>query len=68
MVTSLPKNIDRWDDDRLATDYMRKINLRNSKIWFRYRSRITVKVKANSSSAFTYNMECRHFKSGEVKS
>ena len=52
MVTSRPTVIDRWDDNRLATDYMKQVHLDDARVWFRYRSRMTVRVKANESSAF----------------
>ena len=58
MVTSMPKIKDRWDDDILARDYMRKVNLTDTRIWFRYS--MTVRVKANTSYTFRDNMDCRH--------
>ena len=47
-----------WDDDRLAKDYMRNVSLADTRIWFIYRSRVTVRVKTNRSSAFRDNVDC----------
>ena len=55
-----------WDDDRLAKDYMRNVSLADTRIWFIYRSRVTVRVKTNRSSAFRDNVDCRHCDSGEI--
>ena len=61
---SVPKIQDRYLDDKNERDYIKKISLRDTRSWFRMRSRMTLRIKANSSSAFRDNMECRHCDTG----
>ena len=52
MLTSRPKLMDRWDDNRQSQDYMKQTNLDDAQVWFRYRIRMTFEVKASRSSTF----------------
>ena len=36
------------------------MSLRDTRTWFRRRSRMTLRIKANRSSVFTGNMGCRY--------
>ena len=44
------------------------MNINDARVWFRYRSKMTVRVKANRSSEFRNNMGCRHCNTDEVES
>ena len=44
------------------------MNLDNARVWFGYRSKITVIVKDKISSEFRNNMGCRHCNTEEVES
>ena len=37
-------------------------------MWFRYKSRMTVRVKANRTSEYSNNMGCRHCNTNEIES
>ena len=50
---------DRYSDDRTERDYIKKI-LRDTRIWFRRLSRMTLRIKANRSSMFRGDMGCRY--------
>ena len=63
MVANMPKIEDRYSDDRKERDYIKRMSLRDTRIWFRQRSRMTLRIKANRSSAFRGNLGCRY--SGE---
>ena len=60
MVSNMPKIEDRYSDDRKERDYIKRMSLRDTRIWFRQRSRMTLRIKANRSSAFRGNMGCRY--------
>ena len=60
MVSNMPKIQDRYSDDRKERDYIKRMSLRDTRIWFRQRSRMTLRIKANRSSAFRGNMGCRY--------
>ena len=51
---------DRYSDDRVERDYIQRMSLRDTRIWFRRRSRMTLKIKANRSSVFTGDMGYRY--------
>jgi len=55
-----PKIGDRYSEDRKERDYIRRMSLRDTRIWFRQRSRMTVRIKANRSSQFKNQMGCRY--------
>ena len=38
---------DRWNDNIIERDYLRKINLRDAQAWFRFRSRMTTRIETN---------------------
>ena len=57
----MPKIQDRYSDDRVERDYIKKMSLRDTRAWFRRRSRMTLRIKANRSSVFTGNMGCRYY-------
>ena len=50
-----PKLDDRYLDDRVERDYIQKNSLKDTRIWFRRRSRMTLRIKANRSSVFRGN-------------
>ena len=60
MVSNMPKIKDRYSDDRKERDYIKRMSLRDTRIWFRQQSRMTLRIKANRSSVFTGNMGCRY--------
>ena len=51
---------DRYSDDRVERDYIKRMSLRDTRIWFRRRSRMTLRIKANRSSVFTDDMGSRY--------
>ena len=55
MVTRRPIVMGRWDYVRQSRDYTKQVNLYDTLVWVRYRSRMKVRVKANRSSAFRKN-------------
>ena len=50
---------DRWEKDSEKRDYLGYMNLREARVWVRYRSRMTKGVKANRASAHRNDMNCR---------
>ena len=42
------------------TTEMKRMSLRDTRIWFRQRSRMTLRIKANRSSVFKNQMGCRY--------
>ena len=60
MMTNMTKIQDRYSDDRKERDYIKRMSLRDTRIWFRQRSRMTLRIKANRSSVFHGNMGCRY--------
>ena len=56
----MPKIKDRYSDDRVERDYIKRMSLRDTRTWFRQRSWMTLRIKANRSSVFTGNMGCRY--------
>ena len=60
MIADRPKIDDRYSDDRKERDYIKRMSLRDTRIWFRQRSRMTLRVKANRSSVFKNQMGCRY--------
>ena len=60
MVMNKIKIQDRYSDDRVERDYIKRMSLRDTRIWFRRRSRMTLRIKANRSSVFTGDMGCRY--------
>ena len=60
MVSSMPKIQDRYSDDRVERDYIKRMSLRDTRTWFRQRSRMTLRIKANRSSQFKNQMGCRY--------
>merc|ERR1711892_1098580 len=59
-IAHRPKIGDRYSEDRKERDYIRRMSLRDTRIWFRQRSRMTVRIKANRSSQFKNQMGCRY--------
>ena len=49
-----------YSDDKNERDYIKKLYLRDNRIWFRVRSRITLKIKGKISSIFREDVTCRH--------
>ena len=41
---------DRWEEDSKKRDYLSYMNLREARVWIRYRSRMTKGVKLNKAS------------------
>ena len=60
MVDNMPKIEDRYSDDRKERDYIKRMSLRDTRIWFRQRSQMKLQIKANRSSLFKGNMGCRY--------
>ena len=60
MIANRPKINDRYSDDRKERDYIKRMSLRDTRIWFRQRSRMTLRIKANRSSVFKGQMGCRY--------
>ena len=60
MMEHKPKIGDRYSEDRKERDYIQRMSLRDTRIWFRQRSRMTVRIKANRSSQFKNKMGCRY--------
>ena len=60
LMTNMTKLQDRYSDDRKERDYIKRMSLRDTRIWFRQRSRMTLRIKANRSSVFQGNMGCRY--------
>ena len=60
MIAERPKIEDRYSEDRKERDYIKRMSLRDTRIWFRQRSRMTLRIKANRSSVFTDQMGCRY--------
>ena len=54
----MPKIQDRYSDDRKERDHIKIMSLRDTRICFRQRSQMTLRIKANRSSAFRGNMGC----------
>ena len=52
--------MDRLNNDRKMRNYLRQVNIEEARVWFRYRSRMTVRIKANIYSEFRNNMGCKH--------
>ena len=50
---------DRWEEDCKKRVYLSYMNLREDRVWIRYRSRMTAGVKANKSSMHRNDMKCR---------
>ena len=44
---------------------LKRMNLPDARMWFRYRCKITKYIKGNTSSAYRDNMSCRYCTSGE---
>ena len=40
-------------------NYLKGMNLMNTRVWFRYRCKITAHIKGNKSSMYKDNMQCR---------
>ena len=52
---------DIWDENkRDKRNYLERMNIDDARVWFRYRSKMTIRVKGNRTSAFRDNMDCRH--------
>ena len=47
-------------EPRKQRNYLKRMNLPDARTWFRYRSKMTKRVKGNTSSAFRNNMDCIH--------
>ena len=60
LIMNMPKIQDRYSDDRVERDYIKRMSLRDTRIWFRRRTRMTLRIKANRSSVFTGNMGCMY--------
>ena len=56
----MPKIIDKYSGDRKERGYIKRMLLRDTRIWFRPRSRMTLRIKDNRFSVFTRNMGCRY--------
>ena len=63
LVKSRPKIQDRYSDEKTEQDFIKKLSLRDTKIWVR-----VIRVRSNRSSAFREDMTCRHCDSGENES
>ena len=57
---------DRRQEDCKKRDYLSYMNLREARVWIRYRSRMTAGVKANKSLMHRNDMKCRYCKSEAV--
>ena len=55
MIANKPKIGDRYTEDRKERDYIKRMSLRDTRTWFRQRSRMTVRIKANRSSQFEHH-------------
>merc|ERR1719483_768375 len=60
MMEHKPKIGDRYSEDRKERDYIQRMSLRDTRTWFRQRSRMTLRIKANRSSQFKNQMGCRY--------
>ena len=61
LVTNRPKVADKWNDNRRTRNYLAQINIDDARVWIRYRSKMTVGIKANRSSDYRNNIGCRHW-------
>ena len=52
IVMNKTKILDRYSEDRVERDYIKRMSLRDTRIWFRRRTRMTLRIKANRSSMF----------------
>ena len=43
--------------------YLRRMNLPDARVWFRFRCEITSHINGNMSSMYRDNMKCRYYKS-----
>ena len=68
MVILRDKIKDRYSEDKKKGDYKKKLNLGDTRNWFRERRRMTVRVKAKRSSAFRDDMTCIHCESDDIES
>ena len=50
---------DRWQEDCKKRDYLSYMNLREARVWIRFRSRMISGVKANKSLMHRNDMTCR---------
>ena len=57
-----------WEDKRKERNYLNRINLDYTRVWCRYRSKMTIRVKENWSSEFKTNMDRRHCNTKEEES
>ena len=60
MIANRPKINDRYSDDRKERDYIKRMSLRDTRIWFRQRSCMTPRIKANRSTVFKGQLGCRY--------
>ena len=56
---------DRWQEACKTRDYLSYMNLRDTRLWIRFRSRMIKGVKTNRSLANRDDMTCRCCDSGE---
>ena len=54
LIEARPKIPDRWIEDIFCRDYLREINLRDARIWFRVRSRLKIRFKAHQHLKVTW--------------
>ena len=54
LVTIRPKVKDIWEEN--IRKEISQMNIDNARVWFRYRSRMTVRVKTNRSSKYRINL------------
>ena len=47
MLSGKKKFKDIWEDSRSKRNYLTRINLDDARVWFRYRNKMTVRVKAS---------------------
>ena len=59
---------DVWEDNRSKINYLTRTYLDDVRVWFRYRSKITIRVKPNRLSEFKTNMDCKYCNTKEEES
>ena len=67
LVLDRPKIKDRYSDDKDKRHYIKKMTLRDTSSWFRMRSRMTLRIKANRSAAFRDDVGCRQCNTGSTE-
>ena len=58
---------DRWQEDCKKRVYLSYRNLREARVWIRFRSRMIAGVKANKSSMHRSDMTCKCYEGDEAE-